>query len=185
MYVVVSSLCILKHIKHGICAFFVSNRSHTVPAEVEIVHRESFNNWYKLHTYYLAYMCVTIPILLVSSITFTAIVFLLTDQPAEVERFARFALVFVLAIITGDGLGLALGACLDPINGTFVGSMITTFKIALCGFLAMPSQVSALVRYAMHLSTLSYTLEASTLALYDNRRADLRCPDTEMYCHYV
>lgn len=158
---------------------------HTVPAELEIVRRESFNNWYKLHTYYLAYMCVSIPILIVSSVIFTTIVFLLTDQPAELDRFVRFAIVFVLAIITGDGLGLAIGAIMDPVNGTFVSSMLSTFKIALCGFLAMPSQVSGFIRAFMNLSTLSYTLEASTLALYDNRRSNIRCPDSEMYCQYV
>lgn len=182
-----------------------------VPAELQIVRKETFNNWYRLSTYFMAHMLVTTPILIVFSVSFSSIVFVLTDQPAELDRFVRFNAVFVLSIIAGDGLGLTIGAMMDPVvcygfrwgdvcepnrsathlrilfaqNGTFFGSMISTFKISLSGFLAMPSQVSGLVRVVMNLSTLSYTLEASTLALYDNRRADVACPDTEMYCHFV
>lgn len=63
--------------------------------------------------------------------------------------------------------------------------MIGTFKILMSGFLAMPSQMSSAVKFMMNLSTLSYTLEASTLSLYDRQRPDVVCPATEMYCHYV
>lgn len=36
----------------------------------------------------------------------------------------------------------------------------------------------------MYLSTISYSLEALVLALYDYNRPDMQCPQSEVYCHY-
>lgn len=158
-----------------------------VPYEIAIVRKETFNNWYRLRTYYVAQLLVSTPIQIVLSCSFATIVYWMTDQPTDDwRRPVRFTAVFVLLMVAAESLGLAIGALVSgPVNGIFVGAMIGTFKILLSGFLAMPSQMSRAVRAMMNLSTLSYTLEACTLSLYDNQRGDIACPDGVMYCHYV
>lgn len=84
--------------------------------------KETFNNWYRLRTYFIAHMVVTTPIQIVLGISFSAIVYWLTDQQPELGRLVRFMAVFVLLTIAGDSLGLAIGA--------FVGSPVVSEKWA-------------------------------------------------------
>lgn len=46
---------------------------------------------------------------------YSTIIFCLTDQPWELNRYTRFTLVYVLVTIVADGLGLLLGAIANPV----------------------------------------------------------------------
>lgn len=39
----------------------------------------------------------------------------MTDQPLEADRFLKYTLIYILINIIGDGMGLTIGAFLDPI----------------------------------------------------------------------
>lgn len=52
---------------------------------------------------------------IIFSLMYAAIIFFLTDQFFEVERFLKVVLVYILVTTVADGLGLILGASLDPI----------------------------------------------------------------------
>lgn len=45
--------------------------------------------------------------------------------------------------------------------------------------------MSELMKAFSYLSTLRYGLEALVLAMYDNGRTNMVCPEEELYCHYV
>lgn len=52
---------------------------------------------------------------IVFSTVYATIVFLLTEQPLEIDRFARFTFVYILVTIAADAFGLLLGAIANPI----------------------------------------------------------------------
>lgn len=49
------------------------------------------------------------------STTYSTIIFLLTDQPFEFNRYARFTFAYILTTIIADAMGLLLGAIANPI----------------------------------------------------------------------
>lgn len=155
------------------------------PSEMKILRKESFNNWYKIRTYFVAAMLTTLPVQIFFSVVYSTIVFTLTSQPLECERFLMFLAVLVLTTIVADGYGVFLGTFLNQINGTFIGAITTCYMIVFCGFLIMFSHMSELMKAFSYLSTLRYGLEGLVLATYDNGRTNMMCPDEEMYCHYV
>lgn len=50
---------------------------------------------------------------------YSTIIFIMTDQPWEWNRYTRFTLVYVLVTIVADGLGLLLGAIANPVVSIF------------------------------------------------------------------
>lgn len=155
------------------------------PSEMKILRKESFNNWYKIRTYFFATMLTSLPVQIFFSIVYSTIVFTLTSQPLEYDRFMMFLAVLVLTTIVADGYGLFLGTFLNQINGTFIGAITTCYMVVFCGFLIMFSHMSELMKAFSYLSTLRYGLEALVLAMYDNGRTNMVCPEEELYCHYV
>ncbi|XP_058056884.1 ATP-binding cassette sub-family G member 1 [Anopheles bellator] len=155
------------------------------PYEMNILRKESFNRWYEIRTYFLASMLTSLPVQIFFAVVYAAIVYGMTYQPCELERFLMFTAVLVLNTIVADGFGLFLGTFLNEINGTFIGAIMTCFMFVFCGFLIMFSHMSDAMRGISYLSAHRYGFEALVLTAYDDNRADLRCPDDEMYCHYV
>lgn len=48
----------------NICFIIINNIiiHFTVPSELPVLRKESFNNWYKLRTYYTAFLVANIPV---------------------------------------------------------------------------------------------------------------------------
>lgn len=69
-------------------------------------------------------------------------------------------------------------------NGTFFAAVMTAFKLAFCGFIALWNHIPAFMMIFTFLSTHSWTLEALVLSVYDNDRQDVACPNEAIYCHY-
>ncbi|XP_053665593.1 ATP-binding cassette sub-family G member 1 [Anopheles marshallii] len=155
------------------------------PYEMNILKKESFNRWYKIRTYFVASMLTSLPVQIFFSIVYASIVYAMTYQPCELERYLMFTAVLVLNTIVADGFGLFLGTFLNEINGTFIGAIMTCFMFVFCGFLIMFSHMSDAMRGISYLSSHRYSFEALVLTAYDDSRTDLVCPKDEMYCHYV
>uniref|UniRef100_A0A182NGM4 ABC-2 type transporter transmembrane domain-containing protein n=1 Tax=Anopheles dirus TaxID=7168 RepID=A0A182NGM4_9DIPT len=155
------------------------------PYEMNILKKESFNRWYKIRTYFVASMLTSLPVQIFFSIVYASIVYAMTYQPCELERYLMFTAVLVLNTIVADGFGLFLGTFLNEINGTFIGAIMTCFMFVFCGFLIMFSHMSDAMRGVSYLSSHRYSFEALVLTAYDDSRSDLVCPKDEMYCHYV
>ncbi|XP_055916554.1 ATP-binding cassette sub-family G member 1-like [Eupeodes corollae] len=154
------------------------------PLEIETIKKETFNNWYKLKTYYLATLITSTPVHIIFSSAFSTIMYLMTDQPFELERFVKFVLTLITTTITADGFGVLLGTVLDPINGTFVGAVLTCFMVIYSGFLILFTHMSSIMRAVSYTSAHRYALESMILSVYDNGRADMQCPQDVMYCHF-
>jgi ATP-binding cassette subfamily G (WHITE) protein 1 len=103
------------------------------PAEISILKKEVFNNWYKLRTYYLATLITSTPIhvssfkfsslhLLIKllfqtlfALVYTTVVYFLTEQPPEPSRYLKVILVYVLVVLAADGFGILLGTLVNPV----------------------------------------------------------------------
>lgn len=110
----------------------------SVPQEIAIIKKESFNNWYKLKTFYLATLITSTPVhvcilefliileidfiyfiplklQIISSSIYITITYLMTDQPLEFERYVKMILTGMMVTICADGLGIFLGTILNPV----------------------------------------------------------------------
>ncbi|KAH8378019.1 hypothetical protein KR093_008498, partial [Drosophila rubida] len=154
------------------------------PSEIEIIKKETFNNWYKLKTYYVATMITSTPVHIIFSSVYIAIGYLMTDQPVEMDRFVKYLLTAVVVTICADGLGVFLGTILNPVNGTFVGAVSTCFMLMFSGFLILLSHIPKALYFIAALSPLRYALENMVIALYGNQRDKLVCPSEQLYCHF-
>uniref|UniRef100_A0A182J370 Uncharacterized protein n=1 Tax=Anopheles atroparvus TaxID=41427 RepID=A0A182J370_ANOAO len=155
------------------------------PYEMNILRKESFNRWYKIRTYFVASMLTSLPVQIFFSIVYASIVYAMTSQPCELERYLMFTAVLVLNTIVADAFGLFLGTFLNEINGTFIGAIMTCFMFVFCGFFIMFSHMSDVMRGVSYLSSHRYGYEALVLTAYDDNRSDLVCPNDEVYCHYA
>ncbi|EDW77576.1 uncharacterized protein Dwil_GK24575 [Drosophila willistoni] len=154
------------------------------PSEIAIIKKETFNNWYKLRTYYLATIITSTPVHIIFSTVYITIGYLMTEQPVEMERFVKYLLSAVVVTICADGLGIFLGTILNPVNGTFVGAVSTCFMLTFSGFLILLNHIPAALRFMAFISPLRYALENMVISLYGNQRDQLTCPPTEFYCHF-
>ncbi|GLV37361.1 uncharacterized protein CBL_10672 [Carabus blaptoides fortunei] len=101
------------------------------PYDLKLLKREHFNNWYGLLPYYLAYSFSTIPALVVNVCIFSLIVYTMTGQPMELDRFIYFALLGLLAGLCSEGLGFVIGAIGRVKNGSVMGPAIVAPLFAL------------------------------------------------------
>ncbi|XP_061388837.1 ATP-binding cassette sub-family G member 1-like [Musca vetustissima] len=154
------------------------------PQEIAIIKKESFNNWYKLRTFYLASLITSTPVHIILSTVYITITYFMTDQPLEVDRFVKVILSSMMVTICADGLGIFLGTILNPVNGTFVGAVTTCFMMIFSGFLILLTHMSDFMRMISYVSPIRYGLENMVLAMYSNNRQDTICPDDVLYCHF-
>ncbi|KAM7353103.1 ATP-binding cassette sub-family G member 1 isoform 1-T4 [Cochliomyia hominivorax] len=154
------------------------------PQEIAIIKKESFNNWYKLKTFYLATLITSTPVHIMFSSIYLTITYLMTDQPLEFERYVKMILTGMMVTICADGLGVLLGTILNPVNGTFVGAIVTCFMLIYSGFLILLTHMSNFMRFISYTSPIRYSLENMILSMYSNNRADTICPDNVLYCHF-
>lgn len=153
------------------------------PSELPIIRKEQFNNWYKLRTYYFAFLITNLPVQMLFAIVYTSISYFLSDQPLDWERFLMFALMAILTTIVSESMGLILGTICDPINGTFFGAISTCAMLIFSGFLVLYNHMPKVMYYVSYLSYLRYSMEGMVHALYGLNREKLDCV-SEIYCHY-
>lgn len=105
-----------------------------------IVKRETFNNWYKLRTFYLAHFITSAPVhvslseilfIRIYSISFnpsilglfqilfsaiySIIIYLLTDQYMEIDRIVKFILTTMVISLCAEGMGVLVATVLSPV----------------------------------------------------------------------
>ncbi|XP_049867946.1 dnaJ homolog subfamily C member 10-like [Pectinophora gossypiella] len=153
------------------------------PAELPVLKKENFNNWYKLSTYYAAVLLTGIPIQIWYSFVYSVPSYFLSGQPLELSRFFMFVMVLAHITLLADAVGNVIGTLVNPINGTFFGAITTCAMIVFAGFLVLLQHMSPAMRIISYFSFLRYAFEALVLSVYAFGRQPLECPDTKLYCH--
>lgn len=82
----------------------------TVPLERDVLVREHLNHWYSLKAYYLAKTLADIPFQIVFPAIYLLTVYLMTNQPMSIERFAMLLGVTIGTALVAQGIGLLTGA---------------------------------------------------------------------------
>ncbi|KAI8422374.1 hypothetical protein MSG28_006234 [Choristoneura fumiferana] len=183
------------------------------PAEMSIIKKETFNNWYSLKTYYIAQMVTGIPMQgwrarverkdghiasqrpgnlyeislqaarIWFSFVFSAPSYFLTEQPQEMARFMMYVLVLAHVTLLADAVGNVIGTCVNPINGTFLGAISTCAMLVFGGYLVLLSHMARVMQIVSYGSFIRYAFEALMLCVYSYNRPPLDCPDDKLYCH--
>lgn len=95
--------------------FTIFFKNFSVPSEVKLLRREYFNRWYGLTSYYFAMSMSRIPPHLIYTSAYVVIVYVLTDQPLELDRCAMFLSISLIIGIISESLGLLLSSFLSVV----------------------------------------------------------------------
>nr|QAV55726.1 ATP-binding cassette sub-family G member 4-like protein [Sogatella furcifera] len=154
----------------------------TFPLEMDVYKREHLNNWYSLGPLYMAKSLVDIPFQMVYTIVYISIVYYLTDQPQEIERFSMFLFVSILMSLVASGIGLLTGTALAIETGTYFGPVSCVPCILFSGFFLSLDSIPKSLRWLGNIFYLRYAFEGSMLSIYGYDRPKLDC--SEVYCHF-
>ncbi|XP_012266504.1 ATP-binding cassette sub-family G member 4 [Athalia rosae] len=155
----------------------------TFPTEMSILQKEHFNRWYSLRSYYISVTLVDIPVSIVCCLLFTVIVYFMSAQPLEIERFSMFLAISLLVSFVAQSFGLMIGAVFNVVNGTFLGPTISVPMMMFAGFGVSLRDLPPYLKWGSYVSYLRYGLEGYVGAIYGLDRQTLAC-QTEQYCHY-
>ena len=152
------------------------------PSELLILKKEHFNNWYKLRTFYVAFIITNTPVQMVFAIVYSSVSYYLSSQPMEWFRFLMFASSTILTSLIADSMGLVLGTTVNPVNGTFLGAISVCAMLIFAGFFVLYTHMNRFWYIVSYFSYLRYSMEGMVSALYGYGREKMFCP--EHYCHY-
>lgn len=82
--------------------------------------REHFNKWYRLSAYFAALTASTIPVQVLLGTIYVVLVYILTDQPMELDRLLMFYLVCMLTGVISESLGLLIGSQLTIVVSSLI-----------------------------------------------------------------
>lgn len=156
----------------------------TFPSEINILIKEHFNRWYSLKAYYISLILVDIPVTVIGCALFSVIVYFMSDQPPEPDRFFMFFAISLLTVFVAQGFGLMIGAVCNVVNGTFVGPTLSVPIMMFSGFGVAIKDLPYYMRWGTYVSYLRYGIEGFIAAIYGDR-PNLKCPDSVLYCHYM
>lgn len=152
------------------------------PLEMAILKKEHLNNWYKLKTYYIALLTISLPIHVINSFVLIIFSYMMSSQPQESFRFLMFLMITILTGITSESIGLGLGIYFNPVNGTFFGAITTCLMLSLAGFLIFFNHMPTILYYISYANYLRFSYEGTVQALYGYNREKLECH--KEYCHF-
>ncbi|KAL3266170.1 hypothetical protein HHI36_010354 [Cryptolaemus montrouzieri] len=153
------------------------------PSEVNILKKEWYNNWYKLRTYFMAFILVDMPLQVMFVLSYLIGSFLLSGQILEWIRLSKVFLVMFLSSVIASSMGIFFGTIVNPINGTFLGAIMLALMLVVAGFLILFNHMSATMYLLSYISYISYAISALVQAIYINR-GTIPCPEDVEYCPY-
>ncbi|KAL3266095.1 hypothetical protein HHI36_010281 [Cryptolaemus montrouzieri] len=151
------------------------------PLEMPVLLKEHFNRWYSLRSYYLAITISDIPFQTIFCVLYVTIVYFMTSQPFDLERFGMFLLACLLVSFVAQSVGLVVGAAMNVQNGVFLAPVMSVPFLLFSGFFVSFDAIPIYLRWITYLSYIRYGFEGTALATYKNR-TKLDCPQS--YCHF-
>ncbi|XP_003396325.1 ATP-binding cassette sub-family G member 1-like isoform X1 [Bombus affinis] len=155
----------------------------TFPSELPIIMREHFNRWYKLHSFYLANKLADIPIQFTAISLYILIVYYMSDQLLELQRFCLYTLMCFAVSIVAQTFGLLVGTGMKVQHGMIFGPLTILPFLIFSGFFVQFRDAHPYLRWLFHLSFLKYGFEGVMIAIYGYDRPKLSCSD--VYCHFA
>ncbi|KAJ9584329.1 hypothetical protein L9F63_021329 [Diploptera punctata] len=154
----------------------------TFPTEMMILQKEHFNRWYSLKSYFISITIVDIPVTVVSCFLFSILVYLISGQPSDINRFNMFFSISLLIVYVAMSFGLMIGAIFDVVNGTFLGPTLSVPLMMFAGYGVNLRDMPKYLKWGTYISYLRYGLEGYVSAIYGYGRDVMDC--VVLYCHY-
>ncbi|CAH1173556.1 unnamed protein product [Phaedon cochleariae] len=152
------------------------------PLEMPVLLKEHFNRWYSLRSYYLAITLSDMPFQTVFCVIYVTIVYFMTSQPPDLERYGMFLLACLLVSFVAQSVGLVVGAAMNVQNGVFLAPVMSVPFLLFSGFFVSFDAIPIYLRWITYLSYIRYGFEGTALATYGFDRLKLDC--FIKYCHF-
>lgn len=85
----------------------------SVPLDLPIIQREHFNRWYSTGAHYIALNLADVPILVICSLTFTIVAYIMTNHPLEDFRFSTVLAIGLAMSFTSQAYGIFAGTIVE------------------------------------------------------------------------
>ncbi|EFN78564.1 ATP-binding cassette sub-family G member 4 [Harpegnathos saltator] len=154
----------------------------TFPMEMSVFVREHLNYWYSVKAFYFARTLADLPFQIVYSIAYVMIVYFITSQPLETERFLMYLNICILTSLVAQSIGLLIGAAMSVETGVFIGPVMSVPIVLFSGFFINFDAVPRYLKFLSYVSYVRYGFEGAMISVYGYNRAKLKC--SESYCHY-
>ncbi|KAL0267310.1 UNVERIFIED_CONTAM: hypothetical protein PYX00_009619 [Menopon gallinae] len=153
------------------------------PQELPVLVREHFNKWYSFKAYFVATTFSGFPVQLVCSLLYTSIVYFMTAQPLEVDRFSKSMGIVLLVAFIAQGFGYLIASTLSVQNASVFGGLVTTPFLLFSGYFVLIPDSPYSLKWIFHMSYFKYALEGMMVAILGDHRPKMKCSDD--YCHYI
>jgi ABC-type multidrug transport system ATPase subunit len=84
-----------------------------VPLDLPIIQREHFNRWYSTAAHYIALNLADVPVLIICSITFTVVAYIMTNHPLEDFRLGTVLAIGLAMSFTSQAYGIFAGSIVE------------------------------------------------------------------------
>lgn len=144
----------------------------TFPSEVAILIQERNNGWYSCATYYTAKIIAELPLQIIITLTFIAIIYPMTGQIMEWHRFGYFCLICLLTSSIAQCVGIMFGTYYvkSVENAVFLAPLSMAPVFLLSGFFGKLSTIPAILKPIAYTSYVRYAFEALLIILYGMNR---------------
>ncbi|OAD55232.1 ATP-binding cassette sub-family G member 4, partial [Eufriesea mexicana] len=154
----------------------------TFPTEMAVFVREHLNYWYSVKAYYIARTLADVPFQIVYSIAYVIIVYFMTSQPLETNRFMMYLTICILTALVSQSIGLVIGAAMSVESGVFIGPVSSVPIVLFSGFFVNFDAIPKYLKFLSYVSYVRYSFEGAMISVYGYNRAKLKC--SEAYCHF-
>lgn len=149
-----------------------------IPLEMPIFVRENLNLWYSINSYFVARTASDIPFQFFYPTIYCSIVYFMTGQPQEAERFFTFLLVFIVLALVSQAFGLLVGALSPTVEfATFTGPAVMIPLTLFSGFFVRFDSIPLYMKWLSVLSYQKYGFQATLASVYGKNRSFLECSD--------